>query len=170
MTATASEVAAAARSLRRAHERLAARSRQQTVAVLGDVIDTWLAPGSAWFERAVAAYPYPRSYRIWPGPNSNTFTAFVLREVPELRVDLPGHAIGKDYLGTRVFARSPSGTGVQASLFGLLGVLGGVEEGLEVNVLGATVGIDPNDLDLKLPLVGRFGFGGRAPRYAEQGE
>ena len=57
MTATASEVAAAARSLRRAHERLAARSRQQTVAVLGDVIDTWLAPGSAWFERAVAALP-----------------------------------------------------------------------------------------------------------------
>jgi hypothetical protein len=115
----------------------------------------------AKIERAVGAYPYQRSYRIWPGPNSNTFTAFVLRQVPELRVDLPGHAVGKDYLGPHVFARSPSGTGVQANLFGVLGVLGGVEEGLEMNVLGATVGIDPNDLGLKLPLVGRLGFGAR---------
>ena len=55
---------------------------------------------------------------------------------------------------------APSGTGVQASLFGVLGVLGGVEEGLELNLLGATVGVDPNDWGLKLPLVGRLGFGG----------
>jgi len=109
-------------------------------------------------ERAVAEYPYQTSYRIWPGPNSNTFTAFVLRQVPELRADLPAHAIGKDYLGPRLFARSPSGTGVQVSLFGALGGLIGVEEGLELNVLGLTFGIDPNDLGLKLPLVGRVGF------------
>ena len=36
-------------------------------------------------EQAIATYPYENSYRIWPGPNSNTFTAFVLRQVPELR-------------------------------------------------------------------------------------
>jgi hypothetical protein len=48
---------------------------------------------------------------------------------------------------------------VQAGLFGAFGVLAGVEEGLEVNVLGLTFGIDPNDLDLKLPFVGRVGFG-----------
>jgi hypothetical protein len=113
----------------------------------------------ARIERAVAAYPYQDSYRIWPGPNSNTFTAFVLRQVPELRVDLPAHAIGKDYVGTRLFAGTPSGTGVQASLFGLLGVLAGTEEGLELNVLGLTFGIDPDDLGLKLPFVGRLGFG-----------
>lgn len=111
-------------------------------------------------ERAVAAYPYQREYRVWPGPNSNTFTAFVLREVPELRVDLPAHAVGKDYLGARVFARSPSGTGVQANLFGALGLIAGVEEGLEVNLLGLTFGVDPNDLAVKLPLVGRLGLGG----------
>jgi hypothetical protein len=113
-------------------------------------------------ERAVANYPYHHSYRVWPGPNSNTFTAFVLRQVPELRVDLPAHAIGKDYLGLSVFARSPSGTGVQANLLGVLGVLGGVEEGLELNVLGLTVGIDPDDRGLKLPFVGRIGFGVRS--------
>jgi hypothetical protein len=126
--------------------------------LLADVRGAGVEQVIAKIERAVAAYPYPLSYRIWPGPNSNTFTAFVLREVPELRVDLPGHAVGKDYLGTRVFARSPSGTGVQASLFGVLGVLGGREEGLELNLFGATVGVDPNDWGLKLPLVGRLGF------------
>ena len=52
-------------------------------------------------DRAAASYPYADRYRIWPGPNSNTFTAFVLRAVPELRVDLPANAIGKDYLGPR---------------------------------------------------------------------
>jgi hypothetical protein len=29
-------------------------------------------------------YPYPNEYRAWPGPNSNTFTAYIAREVPEL--------------------------------------------------------------------------------------
>lgn len=110
-------------------------------------------------EHAVAAYPYDGTYRIWPGPNSNTFTAFVLRQVPELRVDLPAHAVGKDYLGTGLFARSPSGTGGQVSLFGLLGLLAAVEEGAEVNLLGLTFGVDPNDVALKLPLVGTIGFG-----------
>lgn len=136
--------------------------------LLADVRGAGVDQLIARIERAVEAYPYQRSYRIWPGPNSNTFTAFVLREVPELRVDLPGHAVGKDYLGARMFARSPSGTGVQANLFGVLGVLGGVEEGLELNVFGATVGIDPNDWGLKLPLVGRLGFGARRapPQHA----
>jgi hypothetical protein len=108
-------------------------------------------------EKSVAAYPYPREYHVWPGPNSNTFTAFVLRENPELRVDLPSTAIGKDYLGVMPVARTPSGTGGQLSLFGLAGVAAGIEEGLEVNVLGLTFGVDPKSLSLKLPLVGRVG-------------
>ena len=38
-------------------------------------------------EAAVAAYSYAQAgdYRVWPGPNSNTFVAAVLRAVPELR-------------------------------------------------------------------------------------
>ena len=83
----------------------------------------------------------------------------MLRQLPEFRVDLPAHAVGKDYLGARVFARPPSGTGAQASIFGVLGLLAAAEEGLEVNVLGLTFGLDPGDLALKLPLVGRIGFG-----------
>jgi len=109
-------------------------------------------------EQAVAAYPYAASYRVWPGPNSNTFVAHVLRAVPELEADLPPTAIGKDYLGSALFARSPSGTGAQLSLLGLLGVLVGLEEGIEINLLGLTFGLDPLDLAVKLPLAGRIGW------------
>src|SRR5690606_14382412 len=117
-------------------------------------------------EQAVQRYPYADEYRVWPGPNSNTFTAFVLREVPELRADLPAHAIGKDYLGAELVAPAPSGTGAQVSLLGVLGVLVGVEEGLEINLLGLTFGLDPLDLSLKLPLAGRVGWPRAAPEVA----
>ncbi len=110
-------------------------------------------------DAAAHSYPYPNEYVLWPGPNSNTFTAFVARKVPELKVDLPPTAIGKDYLPNGDFiARAPSGTGFQVSLFGLLGVLFGVEEGVEVNLLGLTFGVDPLDLAVKLPMAGRIGI------------
>jgi len=109
-------------------------------------------------EAAVRDYPYASDYRVWPGPNSNTFTAWVLRQVPELRADLPPTAIGKDFLGKHLFAGSPSGTGVQLSLLGLLGVTAGLEEGVEVNLLGMSIGLDPLDLAIRLPFAGRFGL------------
>jgi Protein of unknown function (DUF3750) len=110
-------------------------------------------------EAAVRSYPYPISYRLWPGPNSNTFTAYVGRAVPELRLDLPPTAIGKDYLpgGTLASLSTPGGAGVQLSLFGMGGLLVGLEEGLEVNVLGLTFGVDLNRPALKLPGIGRVG-------------
>jgi hypothetical protein len=108
-------------------------------------------------ETAVKEYPYPTRYHVWPGPNSNTFTAYVLRRVPELRVDLPPTAIGKDYLGWRSVSRTPSGTGAQVNLAGLAGVAIGLEEGVEVNVLGLNFGVDPKSLSIKLPIVGRIG-------------
>jgi hypothetical protein len=108
-------------------------------------------------DRAARAYPYAAEYRMWPGPNSNTFTAWVGRAVPELEMDLPPTAIGKDYLGGRLVGLAPSGTGIQLSLFGLLGATAGRVEGLEVNVLGLTFGFDPFSPAIKLPLIGRLG-------------
>jgi len=108
-------------------------------------------------ETAAKDYPYPDRYHVWPGPNSNTFVAFILRRVPELRADLPPTAIGKDYLGWKSVGRTPSGTGAQFSLFGVLGLAAGVEEGLEVNVLGLNFGVDPKSISLKLPMIGRIG-------------
>lgn len=109
-------------------------------------------------DAAAHTYPYADVYRVWPGPNSNTFTAYIGRAVPELKLDLPPTAIGKDYLTNgSLVAAAPSGTGWQFSLYGLFGVLAGVEEGLEINLLGLTFGIDPLDPALKLPGVGRIG-------------
>ena len=64
-------------------------------------------------EIAAREYPYASEYSAWPGPNSNTFTAWIGRAVPELEIDLPATAIGKDYLGSSVFAAAPSGAGFQ---------------------------------------------------------
>ena len=81
-------------------------------------------------EEVVGRYPYADTYTMYPGPNSNTFTAWVGRYVPELKLDLPPTAIGKDYLGYSLVAAAPSGTGFQVSVLGLFGILAGVEEGL----------------------------------------
>lgn len=137
-------------------------------------------------EQAVSDYPYPRQYRMWPGPNSNTFVAFVARRVPELRLELPPLAIGKDYLGHRIaefssegihsdedwrsngegepqrlgsailFDQAPSGTGFQLSLFGAVGVLAARREGFEVNLLGLVAGVRPWPLAIKLPGLGTW--------------
>ncbi len=109
-------------------------------------------------EAAVESYPYKTEYRTWPGPNSNTFTAHIARNVPQLALDLPPTAIGKDYLPDgALVASAPSGTGVQVSLFGLLGVIVAAEEGLEFNLLGLAFGIDPKALALRLPGFGIVG-------------
>jgi Protein of unknown function (DUF3750) len=112
---------------------------------------------------------YRDIYRLWPGPNSNTLVAELARSVDELRVDLPPTAIGKDFLpGWRVLAPAPSGTGWQVSLLGMLGILVALEEGIEVNLLGAVFGLDLNPPAFKLPIVGRLGLPqGRRPDPAD---
>jgi len=108
---------------------------------------------------AIARYPYPHEYRAWPGPNSNTFTAYIAREVPELGLDLPSNAIGKDFLpGGALFAAAPSGSGFQMSLYGLAGFVLAVDEGLEINVLGLNIGFDVAVPAVKLPAIGRLGL------------
>jgi hypothetical protein len=125
--------------------------------LLGDIRGPGVDQIIERIDAAVKAYPYPDRYHVWPGPNSNTFTAYVLREVPELRVDLPPTAIGKDYLGWRSVDTTTSGTGGQASLFGVVGVAAGLEEGVELNLLGLNFGVDPKSLSIKLPVIGRIG-------------
>ncbi|MDH3389678.1 MAG: DUF3750 domain-containing protein [Gammaproteobacteria bacterium] len=50
-------------------------------------------------DAAARAYPWRQTYKAFPGPNSNTFTAWVARQVPELDLDLPLSAIGSGYAG-----------------------------------------------------------------------
>jgi len=106
-------------------------------------------------DEAAKDYPYAKEYTLWPGPNSNTFTAWIGRAVPELGIDLPATAIGKDFTGMQIFSRAPSGRGVQMSLGGVFGLSASGIEGLELNILSLNFGIGPSGL--KLPLIGRIG-------------
>src|SRR3990172_13444085 len=67
-------------------------------------------------DAAARSYPYAGEYSAWPGPNSNTFTAWITRAVPELEADLPPTAIGKDYLSGSLVGAAPSGSGRPFSL------------------------------------------------------
>lgn len=114
-------------------------------------------------EKLIETYPYRDVYTLWPGPNSNTFIAYLIRHTPELDIELPPHAIGKDYLGHTSFAAlSPSGTGFQLSAWGVLGLTLGLQEGIEVNILSMNFGLDFWTPALKLPFVGRLGFKDRS--------
>lgn len=48
-------------------------------------------------DKAARTYPWPDTYKAFPGPNSNTFTAWIARKVPELGLELPFSAIGSGY-------------------------------------------------------------------------
>ena len=48
--------------------------------------------------QAVDDYPFAREYKMWPGPNSNSFVAWIGLEVPELGLELPAKAIGQAWM------------------------------------------------------------------------
>ena len=48
-------------------------------------------------DKAAKAYPWKTTYKVFPGPNSNTFTGWIATQVPELELNLPFSAIGSGY-------------------------------------------------------------------------
>jgi hypothetical protein len=132
-----------------------------TPTVILDVRGAQAAAAIPKIEATIAAYGYSHygDYRMWPGPNSNTFTATLLRAVPELATTLPPNALGKDFRNVPYLGLTDSGTGVEASLWGLLGVKAGWIEGLELNFLGLVAGLDLRHPAVKLPGFGRLGVG-----------
>jgi hypothetical protein len=126
--------------------------------VRGDHVDRLIAR----IDRLAQSYPYATRYNAWPGPNSNTFVAWVTRAVPELGVELPPTAIGKDYLPRAVLGTAPSGRGFQLSLFGLVALTASPVEGFELNFFSLTFGYNPFTRTLKLPVYGRLPLPGPA--------
>ena len=111
-------------------------------------------------EKAVTDYAYAQDgdYRVWPGPNSNSFVAAILRAVPELRVSLPPNAVGRDFRKGFYAGLSDSRTGIEVSLYGLAGLKLGWVEGIEVDLLGFVAGLDLRHPAVKLPGYGRIGL------------
>lgn len=106
-------------------------------------------------DKAAREYPYINPYVLWPGPNSNTFPAYIARKVPELGLTLPSTAIGKDFLPKGTFlVKAPSGTGYQFSILGIFGLLVAKKEGIEINLLGLVYGIKLAPFRILLPGVG----------------
>jgi len=103
-------------------------------------------------------FSYRGGYRIWPGPNSNTFVATVLRSVPALNIQLPPVAVGKDYLPlSSPLAVSPDWRNADFSLGGLAGLGLGLDTGIEFRFAGLVFGADILHPALKLPGFGRIG-------------
>ena len=48
-------------------------------------------------DAAAKRYPWADEYHLIPGPNSNTFPAWIAKEVPELGLELPFKAFGSGY-------------------------------------------------------------------------
>jgi len=112
-------------------------------------------------EAAVSEYRYAKAgdYRIWPGPNSNSFVAAVLRTMPELGVTLPPNAVGRDYRDGFYAGLTDSRTGIEINLNGLAGLKVGWVEGFELNLLGLVAGLDLRQPGVKLPGFGHVGVG-----------
>src|SRR5690349_2301382 len=110
-------------------------------------------------EKAVTAYDYAQAgdYRIWPGPNSNSFVAEILRAMPELGVALPPNAVGRDFRNGFYAGLTDSGTGVELNLNGIVAIKLGWIEGVELNLLGLVAGLDLRYPGIKLPGFGRIG-------------
>ena len=110
---------------------------------------------------AVTQYPFSRrgDYTVYPGPNSNTFVAYVASRVPALSEGLLPTAIGKDFRDSApFFGPAPSATGWQVSWRGLVGVTVGWVEGVEINLFGLVAGVDIRRPAIKLPGWGRIGW------------
>ena len=65
------------------------------------IADEWTGEEAARIREVLVraqAYPFCQRYRYWPGPNSNTFVAWVLREAG-IAFPLPRRAIGCRFPG-----------------------------------------------------------------------
>ncbi len=111
-------------------------------------------------ERAISNYRWNKygDYTIWPGPNSNTFVASIIRTVPGFDARLPTTAIGKDFPASGKFIDiDEARQSIRLSLFGYAGILVGLKSGLQINLLGLVTGIDWYRPAILLPGFGRIG-------------
>ncbi len=104
-----------------------------------------------------AYYKVHPDYFPIPGPNSNTFVAFLDRKCA-LGVELPPTAIGRDYVGIWGADLTEGRTGIQIGSIPF-GVRLGLREGVSVQIFGLPIGLHLAPPGLDLPInPGRLGF------------
>jgi hypothetical protein len=126
-----------------------------------EIVASATGPEAAWLipavEQAIADYRYSNrgGYRIWPGPNSNSFVAHVLRGVPDLGFILPPNATGRDYApGLLAVDLSPDWRDIHVTLGGVFGFAAGVRSGIEFHFAGLVAGLDFASPAIKIPAYG----------------
>jgi hypothetical protein len=102
----------------------------------GRLVLEWNGEGG-YAGRVIA--PTGRAYRNRPGPNSNTFVAWLIERTPGLHAELHHNAVGKDYPEGFRLGMSSAGYGVEA----------------ELPWIGLGLGLSQG---LKLPFLPRLGF------------
>lgn len=107
-------------------------------------------------ERA-PAFPHANGYAPWPGPNSNTFVEWLSHQVPGLWIEQYGTALGKDYPmnGWVTAGVTTTRTGLELET-PYAGVQAGLTEGIELHLIGLTLGVDLWPPQVKLPFLPAF--------------
>lgn len=109
-------------------------------------------------EAAINSYPYSKSgdYHIWPGPNSNSFVAHVVKTVPELGARMPPNAVGRDWeAGWFAADWYPKSWDLHVTLNGLAGFSLGWGSGVELHFMGLVAGLDFARPAILIPAFGR---------------
>jgi hypothetical protein len=108
-------------------------------------------------DRAAKDYPYPNEYGV-----ARTQQQHVHRLLGPAGAGLQARpaatAIGRTTCRTAARRPAPGGRACRFRCSACSASWWGPEEGLEINVLGLTFGVDPMGLALKLPAVGRVGW------------
>ncbi|PCJ57820.1 MAG: hypothetical protein COA79_15165 [Planctomycetota bacterium] len=118
----------------------------------GKVVMEWRGDEAERIKRILIvpqAYPYIFDYRTWPGPNSNTYIAWVLKKA-KVSFDLPAQMIGKDYYGLIGGGFTTTRKGIQIET-PIVGLKLGLKEGIEVHIFGFTLGLAPRWPFIKTP-------------------
>ena len=101
-------------------------------------------------ETAVREYRWRNrgDYAIWPGPNSNTFVATIVRQVDGFDARVPPTALGRDYPADgRWFVPPRGGRGLAADAGRLCRRRAGRHRGVRGELPGRGGGLRPGDLD-----------------------
>jgi hypothetical protein len=94
-------------------------------------------------------------YRPWPGPNSNTLTQRIMREVEGVSGTLEHNGVGKDH--GFYFGPTSNGTGLEVHAT-YLGLGMGLKEGVELNLMGLTAGVGIWPPSIKIPFLPQIPF------------
>ena len=115
--------------------------------------EAWASTHSTPYPR----HPWRQDYESWPGPNSNTFIATLLRAVPRMGAELDHNSVGKDWAEGLRLGRTDDELGVEVDTR-FLGAAVGLYQGLELHLIGLTAGVSFWPPALKIPFLPRVGI------------